>query len=84
VLVCFENSTNKAVRYELGLDSEEVLVSSDLNAQIIYSNGKPCVQSSSKVTLGAYVELWAIVVAYDADGNILESGESRDKEICKY
>ena len=83
LLVCFE-STVEADAYELGIETTSTLVSMSLDAPIAYEDGQKCALSSSKVALGAYVNLWAVVVGYDSAGNIVETGEAEEREICEY
>lgn len=60
------------------------LVMHDADAQeVVGTNQDTCLVTSSAVLLGAYVDLWAVVTAYTADGTLLEAGDETYKDLCE-
>lgn len=82
--VCFSEPAG-AVRYELGVEKGSKYLENTLQAEVDQtSNDKFCVISKNVMDVGAYVDLWVLVTAFNANGAIVASGEDTWVDICKY
>jgi hypothetical protein len=66
------------------MEREGELISSDDRAQIQEKEGQTCAVTSKAVLLGGYVNLYAIVVAYNSSGSIISSGEKTYSNLCEF
>ncbi|KAG7158076.1 hypothetical protein Hamer_G020680 [Homarus americanus] len=79
--VCFPK-VEGAARYELGLQKGPVYLETTPKARVeTQTDGGVCVFSSDKVDVGAYINLWMLVTAFNHDGGIVASGESTWNDI---
>ncbi|KAK7083422.1 hypothetical protein SK128_020277 [Halocaridina rubra] len=75
VLVCFETPLG-VDSYELGLEVSNEILEITVNPEFAESEeGTSCFVSRNTVEVGAYVELWSLISAYDVAGNLMASGE---------
>ncbi|XP_069158277.1 uncharacterized protein [Procambarus clarkii] len=74
--VCFDRLPT-ADAYELGLEKDDTHLQTNVHAQVdTHATSETCIVSADTVDVGAYVDLWMVVTAFEASGTIVASGES--------
>ncbi|CAL4081754.1 unnamed protein product [Meganyctiphanes norvegica] len=83
ISVCFSKPPD-AHHYQLVLAHDGVVIEAELiDAALVDvdNEGRLCLVSSRILSLGSYVDLVAVVVVYDNDGNIITSGKTNWQAI---